>query len=118
MSTLNIREAALDIQKASVSLLQLEVTTMADRLFPNRTPSKAWLKLYEELGEVIKKPGDADEWGDVFILLLDLSRMNGIDIVSAVHDKMAILENRVWTQTATGTYQHIPGARAEENKNG
>ncbi len=109
MSTAPTTNAALDIQKAAFSLLQCEVNLQADRLFPARIPSSAWLKLYEELGEVIKKPHDAGEWGDVFILLLDLSKMHGIEIVSAVRDKMEVLEHRVWTTTATGTYQHVPG---------
>lgn len=90
----------------TISELQDMVNSQADRLFPKRTPPKAFLKLFEELGETIKKPEDDDEWADVFLLLLDLSKMHNIDIAAAVVKKMAINDGRVWTETTTGTYQH------------
>ena len=94
-----------------VSSVQREVHNHANRVFPHRQPAKAWLKLFEELGEVIKDPTNAQEWADVFYLLFDLSEQNGINIVAALRDKMPILERRVWTETPTGTYQHVAEAR-------
>ena len=92
-----------------INQLQQKIHDQANRLFPKRTPTSAWLKLYEELGEVIKDPNNPDEWGDIFILLFDLAKIHGIDIRQAVQSKMETLEHRVWLETPTGTYQHIPG---------
>ena len=87
--------------------LQLAIFTQANHLFPNRTPSKAFMKLYEEMGEVIKKPTDRLEWADVIILILDLAKIYGVtDLQEAVIEKMAINQNRTWVETATGTMQH------------
>ncbi len=87
--------------------LQTDVNVQADRLFPHRTPAKAFMKLYEELGEVIKQPEDASEWADVFIMLLDLTKMFKINnLEEAIRGKMLINENRTWTESPTGTLQH------------
>lgn len=96
---------------SDIVLLQDRVHAMSDRLFPNRDVKRAFLKLFEELGEVIRNPRDPKEWADVFILMLDLSRHYGVGIEQAVDDKCAELETRVWVETETGTYQHVPGAR-------
>lgn len=97
-----------------IKTLQDQVHAMSDRLFPNRDVKRAFLKLFEELGEVIRNPRDPKEWGDVFILMFDLSRHYGVDIKQAVTEKSADLEHRVWTETETGTYQHVPGVRVQE----
>jgi hypothetical protein len=100
-------EAREDVKSVTLARLQSLVFGQANVLFPKRTQSKAFLKLYEELGEVIKNPSDPLEWADVFIMLLDLSKMNNIDVVSAILHKMQINQERVWTETPTGTYQHV-----------
>lgn len=97
-------------QDVSMSKMQQLVSSHADLLFPNRTPSSAFMKLFEELGEVIKEPTDAKEWADVFILMLDLAKMHGvIDLAGAILAKMADNQMREWRETPTGTFQHIPG---------
>lgn len=98
---------------SDIAELQDQVHAMSDRLFPNRDVKRAFLKLFEEMGEVIRNPRDPKEWGDVFILMFDLSKHYGIDVKRAVIEKSAILEGRVWTETETGTYQHIPGIKVE-----
>lgn len=95
---------------ATVANLQMRVVAIANQIFPDRTPDKAWKKLYEELGEVIKKPSDPLEWADVFILLFDLASYANIDIQTAIDQKLEILKTRKWRITETGTYQHIPDA--------
>ncbi|TXG97711.1 MAG: DUF550 domain-containing protein [Nevskiaceae bacterium] len=87
--------------------LQNDVHEMANKLFPHRKQSSAFLKLYGEVGEVIDNPTDPGEWADVFILLLDLARINGIDVEQAVRDKMRILQKREWeVNPVFGTFQH------------
>ncbi len=98
---------------SDVVALQNRVHAMSDRLFPNRDVKRAFLKLFEELGEVIRNPRDPKEWADVFILMLDLSKHYGVHIESAVDEKCAELEHRVWVETETGTYQHVHTGPAE-----
>lgn len=88
--------------------LQNDVFEMANQLFADRKQPNAFLKLYGEVGEVIDNPSDPGEWADVFILLLDLARINGIDVEKAVRDKMAILRGRQWARNGMGVYQHKP----------
>ncbi len=107
--------AFVDFEPGEIAQLQQDIHDQANRLFPKRTPSKAWLKLYEEMGEVIKDPNNPDEWGDVFILLFDLAKIHGIDIRVAVEQKMEILDGRTWVETPTGTYQHVPAYHAGEH---
>lgn len=105
-----------DVNQATgeIAEVQDEVNQLANKLFPARTPARAFLKLYEELGEVIKDPSNPDEWADVFILIFDLSRMFGINIREAIKNKSEVLVSRVWRETSTGTYQHIPGMSVTE----
>lgn len=91
----------------SVPALQSTVHGWANATFPGRQQAAAWLKLFEELGEVIKSPHDPLEWGDVFIMLLDLATMNGVDVMTAVLSKLEINQRREWRQLATGVFSHV-----------
>lgn len=82
------------------------VHEQANALFPNRTDQSMYLKMYEEMAEVISSDGDPLEVADVFIMILDYAKRKGIDIESAVREKMAINWNRGWKQTASGTFKH------------
>lgn len=81
---------------ADIKQLQDRIVDWADQNFPNRTTADILLKLYEELGEYARDPKSAPEFGDIMILLLDVARMNNIDIQKAVNDKMDINEQREW----------------------
>jgi NTP pyrophosphatase (non-canonical NTP hydrolase) len=81
---------------ADTRQLQDRIVDWADQNFPNRTTADILLKLYEELGEYARDPKSAPEFGDIMILLLDVARMNDIDITKAVNDKMDINEQRKW----------------------
>lgn len=95
----------------TVNALQDKVHAWANETFPYRTPAIAWLKLFEELGEVIKNPEDPLEWADVFILLLDLASMHEVSIPEACMDKMVINSARDWVVGPTGVMQHVEGER-------
>jgi len=90
-----------------VAALQARVHGWASETFPARQPAAAWLKLFEELGEVIKSPADPLEWGDVFIMLLDLASMNGVDVADAVLAKLFINRRRQWAQLPSGVFSHV-----------
>lgn len=94
----------------TVQALQDEVHAFAEETFGPGREDAAWKKLFEELGETLKNPRDPSEWADVFILLLDLAKLYGVDVGEASVQKMAVLRTRVWTKTETGVMQHVPGA--------
>jgi NTP pyrophosphatase (non-canonical NTP hydrolase) len=68
--------------------------------FPNRTRQSMFLKMFEELGEVIaEKPGTPEhdlEVADLFILLFDYVRMTNVDVTNAVAAKLKINRLREW----------------------
>lgn len=98
----------------TVADLQKQVHKFAEKTFGKGREDAAWKKLFEELGEVLKKPRDPSEWGDVFILLLDLATVYDIDVEAATLSKLEAIRVRVWRRTETGTFQHIPGRVADQ----
>ncbi len=90
--------------------IQQRAHDWANKNLPNRTEGSSWMKLFEEIGEVIKEPSDALEWADVQIILLDLASMYRIDLNSAIDTKMAILQGRKWRQSEAGVYSHEPNS--------
>lgn len=105
-----LRKAIDMILRTPVTMVEIQesVHAWANRQFPRREPSIAWMKLFEELGEVIRDPTDALEWADVFIVLFDLARIYGVrDLEQAIKDKMAINEKRTWSTSRTGVMVHV-----------
>lgn len=90
--------------------LQEQVHAFAEETFGPGREDAAWKKLFEEIGETLKNPRDPSEWADIFIVLLDLAKMYGVDVGAASVAKMAVNRERVWTKTETGVMQHVPGA--------
>lgn len=85
-----------------------QVNDVADSLFPNRSDASILLKLFEELGELVKKPDDPDEHADVFILLLDFASRHGVDVEKAVLSKLSVLPDREWKlNVGTGVMQSV-----------
>ncbi len=97
------------IDLSSFEAAQDRIASWADSLMPDRTPEQALRKLIEdEIPELLEGGGnDPLEWADVFILVLDCAKLRGIDIVKAVHEKMAINESRRWIVKPNGLIQHI-----------
>lgn len=94
----------------SVDKLASHVRKQADRLFPNRTDSSMFLKMYSELGELAaaKTPEErGQEFADVMIMLLDYADVHGILIECRVTEKMAINEKRKWAANELGVFQHV-----------
>lgn len=94
----------------SMSVLQREVVSWANTTFPNRQPHQGFMKLYEELGEVVRDPRNEYEWADVFIMLLDLTDRHGISgqrLSGAIDEKMDINRRRQWKENEMGVMQHV-----------
>lgn len=99
----------------TIADVQKLISGWADRTFPNRTVGEAILKLKKELAELDTASYlDAGEFADVAILLFDVAHLSGIDISTAVENKMAVNERRVWQRLEDGTHQHvIDGGRTD-----
>jgi hypothetical protein len=89
-----------------INELAAKVRAQADRLFPNRTDSSMFLKMYSELGEMTERPDDPMEVADAFILLLDYAHRKGINIRQVVEFKMAVNDNRSWIVNEMGVMRH------------
>ncbi len=89
-----------------INRLAQAVSEQADRLFPNRTDSSMFLKLFSEIGEMVDSPDDSMEIADVFILLLDHAYRKGVDITQIVEYKMAVNNSRQWKVSKLGVMRH------------
>lgn len=91
---------------SDIQQLTAKVVEWADSVFPERRPESALLKLFEEVGELVKDPSDGSEYADIMIMMLDLAHMHNIDIEMETLVKLEINRNRVWAKSKTGTLQH------------
>jgi FAD/FMN-containing dehydrogenase len=81
---------------------------VADHLFPHRTDQTMFLKLYEEVSEIVRNPGSADEIADVIIMLLDHASRHNVNAAHAVLLKLSTNLNRAWEiDPITGVAHHI-----------
>lgn len=87
--------------------LQDEVSAWADAAFPDRPMQSALLKLYEEIGEMVRDIKNPSEHADVYILMLDISKMAGVDVEAAILKKLEVNRSRTWQRTNNGTMQHM-----------
>jgi hypothetical protein len=91
----------------TIDELAAVVRTQADFLFPNRTDSSMFLKLYSEIGEMIDSDGSADECADVAIMFLDYVSRKGVNLEEAVLRKMAVNAQRSWVVDRNGVMRHV-----------
>lgn len=94
----------------SIDKLAGHVRRQADYLFPKRTDSSMFLKLYGEIGELVgaKSPEErSKEFADVMILLLDYADIHGIFVEEAIVEKMKINAARQWTVNELGVFSHV-----------
>lgn len=90
----------------SIDNLALEVQNQADRLFPKRTPSSMFMKLFSEIGELVEDQNE-EEYADVMIMLLDYGSKRMFDIEGSIRRKMIINEKRQWIQNELGVMKHV-----------
>lgn len=86
--------------------LQNEIAEWADSVYPHRTNVSILKKLDEEVKELHADLLDPHEYADLIILILDLGRMNGINIGQAVREKIEINNKRNWTIDEDGVMSH------------
>lgn len=91
---------------SDIQQLTAKVVEWADSVFPERRPESALLKLFEEVGELVKDPSDGSEYADIMIMMLDLAHMHNIDIEMETLVKLEINRTRNWAKSKTGTLQH------------
>ncbi len=89
----------------SIDNFAYEVQQHADKLFPNRTPTSMFLKLFSEVGELVESQTE-EEYADVMIMLLDYGSKQMFDIEGAIRKKMAINDKRVWITNDLGVNRH------------
>lgn len=93
-----------------IDTLASQIEQQANCLFPNRTDTSMFLKIYHETSELIdaNTPAKkADELADLLIMLLDYGSRQGIQIEQAILKKMAINDARKWTTNEHGVNQHV-----------
>lgn len=93
-------------QNNDIDQLAMDVFQWADSVFPGRTDNSMYVKIFEELGEVIRSDGDRLEVADIFILLLDYAKRKNINLGAAIREKLGINENREWKINRNGTMSH------------
>lgn len=95
--------------------LAIDIKAWADEVFPHRTDSAMFLKMYGEIAELIDAGSDhdacADEVADILILVLDYALRKGVNASSAVQRKLAVNRARNWQITSTGVMQHVNAER-------
>jgi hypothetical protein len=89
-----------------IDVLSGTVFQWANEAFPYRTDASMFLKMYEEIGEVIRSDGDRLEVADLFILTLDYAKRKNIALSDAIGEKLEINRNRDWKLNANGTMSH------------
>lgn len=94
---------------SNIMQLQAEIAQWADQIIPQRTPLSIVCKMLEELSELIasERMSDPSEVADIVILALDLCHLQGIDLETAVQDKMLINRQRNWSISDNGRAQHV-----------
>ena len=98
----------MNCTEMTLNQLQINIVEWADEVFPRRTPQSGFLKMYEELGEVLREPSNRHEWADVFIMLLDIAKTHGVDdLTTAIQEKMEINRSRTWDENVLGVMQHV-----------
>lgn len=81
---------------------------VADFLFPYRTDSSMFLKMYGEVAELVEQPDKAGEVADLIIMLLDYAERHKINAAHAVLVKLHVNMRRKWdVDPMTGVAQHI-----------
>lgn len=90
-----------------IKTIQDEISAWADEAFPDRPMQSALLKLYEEIGEMVRDIRNPSEHADVYILMLDISKMAGVDVEDAILRKLSVNRSRTWKRTNNGTMQHL-----------
>jgi NTP pyrophosphatase (non-canonical NTP hydrolase) len=92
---------------------QETIAAWAAATFGPTTVSAAWLRCFEEILEAEKADlagdheGLAAELPDILITLYRVAERLGVDLHSAVNEKMAVNRGRTWNVSPNGTGRHV-----------
>lgn len=97
----------MDLQK-----FQNDITEWANTTFGNnRQPSSVIAHLAKEVIELSEQPYDIEEYADCFILLLNASKLAGVNVqqlLEAAESKMEINRHRKWGKPdENGVVEHL-----------
>lgn len=101
----------ISVHEADLTVISRAIRHWADEIMPDRTPADAIKKLsmeeVPELWRALKENGEVDEGeiADVLILALDICEMEGINPLTAIHNKMMTNMGRKW-KFEYGVMQH------------
>jgi len=65
-----------------------------------------YLKVYEEVAELIQCRGSSSELADLIIMILDFGARRNYDIETVVREKMILNDQREWREV-DGVMHHI-----------
>lgn len=93
--------------------LQKGIREWADTVYPDRNVADAFNKMvFEEIPEFFRS-NNAEELGDIGILLYDVANLVGVDLEAAIKAKMAINKARQWEiDPETRIMRHVKGEEA------
>jgi NTP pyrophosphatase (non-canonical NTP hydrolase) len=93
-----------------INHLALDIKEWADEVFPDRTDTSMFLKLYGEISELVDAGDDIEgEVADVLIMVLDYALRKGVNPSIAIQRKMRINRDRNWSVNSLGVMQHVKG---------
>lgn len=92
-----------------------EIFYWQQKTFPDASFAGAFYKLQDEvseLTELVERRGYiseqlSEELADIFIVLVQVAGLAGVNLYHAVENKMHINSNRKWNIRADGTGQHV-----------
>lgn len=88
--------------------LQLYVVEWAGKTFPGQTAKSKADHLLDEARELADAPADGEEMADVFLLLLHIAHMGGVDLMEEARKKLAKNQARQWSAPDDrGVYHHV-----------
>lgn len=85
-----------------------EINDWQDATFVEATPQSAATHLYYEAEELKKNPTDPMEMADIFMLVVGVAHLAGIDLLQAVREKFEINKKRVLGEVnEEGFVEHV-----------
>ncbi|MGD9525043.1 MAG: dATP/dGTP pyrophosphohydrolase domain-containing protein [Gemmatimonadales bacterium] len=103
----------------SLDALVPELVQWQAETFKDATVHSKIAHLVEEVVELAQAPHDAEEYADCFMLLTGAAHVAGVDLASAVRDKLAVNRARQWGEPDEhGVVRHVTPAPASPEPEG
>lgn len=87
----------------------VEIVEWQREMFPHSHLASYIEHLREEVAELRADPTDGEETADVFIILVRIAALQGVDLRAEVERKFSINKARLWGRVQpNGTVKHLP----------